>query len=465
MSRSLLACLIIGLLLARPAASVGPRRPAFRNPPTITSENGILHAELVAAPAFIEVGGRRVFTNVYNGAYIPPMLVVNRGDTIHLRLTNLLGDMTNMHYHGYDGPPNSPADDVFLHIMPANSFDYELPIPEVQGIGLNWYHPHMHGMVEAQIFGGMSGAYLVNGMLDPFPQLAGITDRVLLLKDIQIRDGHVPQENIDIGAPSIRTVNGLVNPTIPIHPGETQLWRFGNIGADRYYRLRLEGHTMYEIARDGNRNTQLVPRKEIFLPPSSRSEVLIQGGRRGQYRLQTLAVSTGPQGDQYAGATLATLVSSGPAQTPVALPTSAAFPPVLDLRTLPIAHQRPVVYTESANGDEFFINGKQFDENRIDVQVKLGDVEEWTITNSTGELHTFHIHQLGFQVTEINGAAQPFYGYQDNINIPHATRQGPGVVKVLIPFTNPLMVGKFVMHCHITQHEDNGMMATVEVSP
>src|SRR5206468_3830312 len=83
----------------------------------------------------------------------------------------------------------------------------------------------------------------------------------------------------------------------------------------------------------------------------------------------------------------------------------------------------PVVYTESANGSEFFINGKQFDENRVDEHVKLGDVEEWTITNATGELHTFHIHQLGFQVTEINGVAQPFYGYQDNINVPHATRQ------------------------------------------
>src|SRR5262249_38722650 len=139
---------------------------------------------------------------------------------------------------------------------------------------------------------------------------------------------------------------------------------------------------------------------EIFLPPSSRSEVLIQGGRRGQYRLRTLPVDTGPQGDQYSGATLATLVSSGPAQVPVALPTPAQFPPVLDLRTLPVARQRPVVYTESADGSQFFINGKQFNEDRVDVHVKLGDLEEWTITNATGELHTFHIHQLGFQVTE-----------------------------------------------------------------
>src|SRR5262245_7602838 len=69
-----------------------------------------------------------------------------------------------------------------------------------------------------------------------------------------------------------------------------------------------------------------------------------------------------------------------------------------------------------------------------------------------------------FQVTEINGQQQPFTGYQDTIDLPPATkRDGAGFVKVIIPFTNPVIVGEFVYHCHIVQHADQGMMANILV--
>ena len=66
-------------------------------------------------------------------------------------------------------------------------------------------------------------------------------------------------------------------------------------------------------------------------------------------------------------------------------------------------------------------------------------------------------------MTEINGVRQPFTGYQDTVNLPIATKKGPGEIKIRIPFTNPLIVGKFVYHCHIVQHSDLGMMANIEV--
>lgn len=463
--RGLVMGLLLGLVVvARPARSGAAAGPPFEEPPRIESVDGVLEAQLAAGPSLIDVGGQTALTNVYNGQYIPPMLVVNRGDLVRLQLTNGLQEMTNLHYHGFNGSPMPPGDDVFIHVEPGETFPYEFTVPQNQSQGLHWYHPHMHGLVEPQILGGMSGAYVVNGLLDPFPQLQGITEHVLLLKDIQIVDGTVPTTNIDIGAPSIRTVNGLVNPTMTIRPGETQLWRFGNIAADRYYHLRLEGHVFHEIARDGNRHTQLVTVPQLNLPPSSRGEVLIQAGRPGIYRLIALPVNTGPQGDQYDGAVLATLVCSGPAQRPVALPRPAQFPKLYDLRDAPVARRRTIVYSETVDGDQFFINGKQFNEDVIDTRVRLGTVEEWTILNATGEAHTFHIHQVDYQVTNVNGKRQPFTGYQDNVNIPFAQSGQPGMVKVIIPFINPLILGKFVFHCHITQHEDAGMMATVEVT-
>ena len=87
--------------------------------------------------------------------------------------------------------------------------------------------------------------------------------------------------------------------------------------------------------------------------------------------------------------------------------------------------------------------------------------------HATQELHVFHIHQTDFQVTERNGVPQPFVGHQDNVNVdfaPTATSP-PGQVKVLIDFRDPIIVGKFVYHCHILEHEDGGMMAVAEVVP
>ena len=93
----------------------------------------------------------------------------------------------------------------------------------------------------------------------------------------------------------------------------------------------------------------------------------------------------------------------------------------------------------------------------------LGDTEEWTVVNSDQQYHSFHIHQTGFLVTEINGARQNEDSLRDTFSVPPATNDGPGVLKVVIPFTDPVIVGRFVYHCHAVDHEDKGMMGIVEV--
>src|SRR5262249_29888080 len=144
------------------------------------------------------------------------------------------------------------------------------------------------------------------------------------------------------------------------------------------------------------------------------------------------------------------------------LPLPTAFPPVPDLRQAAITGQRMIPFDDA--GDNFTINGQTYEDTRIDTVVTLGSTEEWTIENRSKELHVFHIHQTDFQVTEINGVPQPFTGYQDTVSLPFAKgKNRPGVVKVIIPFTNPVIVGNFVYHCHIVQHADQGMMANIQV--
>jgi len=147
----------------------------------------------------------------------------------------------------------------------------------------------------------------------------------------------------------------------------------------------------------------------------------------------------------------------GAAVPPLALPKRLL--PVTDLRGQ-ITGRRTIVFSESADGDTLFVDGRTFDPNRTDARVRLGAIEEWTVRNESGELHDFHIHQTPFQVTEVNRVRQPFEGYQDIVNVPVH-----GEVKVIVPFTDPVMVGRFVYHCHLLSHEDKGMMATIEVTP
>jgi suppressor of ftsI len=436
-------------------ANIEPVAETFREPPVVASKAGVLHISLTPKPSTVSVAGQRVMLMAYDGLYIPPTLRVKPGDTIRLGLTNALAEPTNLHTHGLTVSPRGNSDNVFLNVAPGQTQDYEIRLPPDHPPGLYWYHPHPHEFSDMQVRNGMSGAIIVDGLLDPFPTLQHLPERLLLLKDIQIEDGRVVRR--DIGKNTIRTINGIVNPVIVLRPGETELWRIGNIGADLYYTLTLDGQHFQVVARDGNRRARLTTTDTLRLSPGARTAVLVTAGAPGVYLLRTGEINTGSQGNEYAGTVMATVRVQGSPATPVALPP--ALLPVDDLRGR-VTNRRTIVFTESTDGDTMFVDGKQFDMNRTDTRVKLGAIEEWTVRNESDELHTFHIHQGPFQLTEINGVPQPADDRRDIVDVPVR-----GEVKVIIPFTNPTIVGRFVYHCHILAHEDKGMMATIEVTP
>jgi len=139
------------------------------------------------------------------------------------------------------------------------------------------------------------------------------------------------------------------------------------------------------------------------------------------------------------------------------------------LRSNPIARRRTFTFSRTADKTQFFINHQTFDEDRTDVTVRLGDTEEWTVLNEDTQYHDFHIHQTGFLVTEIDGRpateVDPYDGLRDTFSLPPMVRGKPGEMKAIIPFTNPEIVGRFVFHCHVSKHEDKGMMMSIEVKP
>jgi FtsP/CotA-like multicopper oxidase with cupredoxin domain len=285
----------------------------------------------------------------------------------------------------------------------------------------------------------------------------------MLLKDLKTANG-MPVVDPDPSGPTKRTINGLYKPKLEMRPGQLEFWRIGNQSSNIFYKLSLDGQEFHVIASDGNLQNRPTTTKTLVLPPGSRREVLIYGPPQGTYTLQDATFNTGPAGDQYPGQAMMTVVSTGTPVDPIAIPPASAFPKLPDLRKGPISKSRTIVFADTVLPDLFYINGKPYSPNCVDTVVTLGDVEKWTIRNTAQEAHVFHIHQLDFQVTEINGAAQPFDGYNDVVTLPAAASDTrPSEVTVLIPFTDPVIVGKFVYHCHIIQHEDQGMMAVIQV--
>jgi suppressor of ftsI len=455
------AALFPGAALLRPGrATAGVGEPLVQ-PAEIRSRNGVLATTITAAPGRVQLGDHAFPGFLYNGAYLPPLLRARLGDVMRITFRNALPhDPTNLHYHGMIVSPQDNSDNVFVHVHPGQAFDYEVHIPAAgrQGPGLFWYHPHAHGVVEKQMLGGMSGALVVDGSETLFPIIEGLPEQFLLLKHAELGNDN-----------EIISINGQLNPMVQIRPGEMRLWRIANIGATLFIKFQIVGMPLYVLATDGHPLSQ--PRKitEFFLGPGERIDAIAIGPPAGEYAMRTIPFQNQAWKKPYPSQQLATIVaagsvaSSGNAEAEVLGLQVEGTRWIDEVRSTAIARRRTLTYSRTPDRHTFMIDGRVMDENRVDETVKLGDTEEWTIVNTDQQYHSFHIHQTAFLVTEINGVRQNENSLHDTFSTPPATDEGPGVLKVVIPFTDPVIVGRFVYHCHAVDHEDKGMMGVVEV--
>jgi suppressor of ftsI len=433
----------------------------FANPPMLSSRDGRLDVELVAAPGTYTIDGHQFQGMLYNDEYLPPVWRVRLGDALTVILYNRLSEPTNLHFHGLGVSPLGNGDNVFLHVGPGETFTYQVKIPE-KHVGLFWFHPHMHGNVDPQIIGGMSGGIIVEGSERLYPFLKNLTERVILFK-------HRPIGRADYE--ELVTVNGTVAPSYPIRPGEAQFWQMGNIGADRFLRVKVEGMPFYVIGRDGYFLPRPIMQDEVLLGPGQRASAIVVGGQPGRYAFKSVSLKFDERQPPLPEIDLGTVVSEGPpadiGAAEATVQTQHVNEPLyVDIvRSSPIAHRRTFAFSASPDKTRFFINDRVFDESRTDVTIKLGDTEEWTILNQDSQYHDFHIHQTGFLVTEVNGVPTQFDGLRDTFSVPPMMNGKPGAAKLIIPFTNPEIVGRFVFHCHVVKHEDKGMMQVIEVRP
>lgn len=468
----------------------------FPEPPVRTSEDGVLETTLRASYGSVTLDGEEYETMNFEGTVPGPTLAICAGDTLVVHYENDLGDtpegwlggispeahehgappeegqLINLHTHGFHVSPEGNSDNVFLDIPPGDEVTYEYEIPEDHPPGLLWYHPHRHGYSEPQVYAGLVGAIVMQGGLDGAPEIRDIPTRTMVITSTQLGNGKIVPVQKSLTEKSPYFVNGELEPEVRIRPGEVQRWRILNANDNAIVDMRLHGHTFFVLANDGNTLTEVSPRTRLLIGPGERREVLVQGGPGGSYELESLPFSQF-QGGGVPSSTIATLISSGervddtlPEGT---LPTNEWE----DLRDAEVDQRHEIVYTEEEvkpGQFEFLLNDKPFDSSRIDETMKLGEVNEWVLTNDTTEWHTFHIHVNDFQVTAYDYKRVPDVSSARPQDVPSRDIDPEDTVKLppggtVTMRTRPTdYTGKFVFHCHMLFHEDRGMMGVVRVT-
>jgi suppressor of ftsI len=448
-----------GMALLRSDRANAAREPLVR-PPEIRSRDGVLNATLTAAQDRMHLGEIEFPGFLYNDSYLPALLRVRLGDIMRIRLRNNLTDgPTNLHFHGMNVSPRRRSDNVFIQVRPGREFEYEVTIPAAgrQGPGLFWYHPHDHGFVNKQMLGGMSGGLVVDGSETLFPILKDLPERFFLIKHAEPGGGR-----------EVISVNGQLNPVVEIGPGEMQFWRIANIGASLFFPFEIEGMPLYVVATDGHPLSRPRKSSEFLIGPGQRIEAIAIGPPAGEYAMGTKLFKNMAWREPFPAQQIATIVSTGSLRSPdaesqVLLARNDRPRWIDEVRASTISRRRRLEYSRTEDRSVFMIDGRVMDDDRVDQTVKLGATEEWTVVNTDQQFHSFHIHQTAFLVTEVNGIRQDEDSLRDTFSIPPATDDGPGILKVIIPFTDPEIVGRFVYHCHAVDHEDKGMMGIVEV--
>ncbi|MEQ1770501.1 MAG: multicopper oxidase domain-containing protein, partial [Devosia sp.] len=278
-------------------AAVRPGAP-FAEPTVLRSANGKLAVRLVAKGRLVRFGSGYRFAYTYNGSVPGPTLRVRPGDVLTITLVNQLDQPTNLHTHGLHVSPSGNADNVFVMVAPGESRTYDYEIPADHPSGLFWYHPHHHGKVAEQVFGGLAGAIVVADELDDLPEIAASRERLMVIADPPLTEnaggfGASMMEKMQGREGDVVTVNGIVAPTVRTTAGTLERWRLLNASASRYYRVGLVDHPLHLIATDAGRLATPVTVDEVLLAPGERAEVLVTPTTAGRYALQALPYDRG----------------------------------------------------------------------------------------------------------------------------------------------------------------------------
>lgn len=390
----------------------------------------------------------------YNGNYLGPVIQMERGQRVHITEVNNLDEKTTFHWHGAiipgkaDGGPHDP---LKPHTSRKISFTVQQPAATL------WFHPHPSGETGKQVYKGLAGLIYVNDKQSKklaIPKKYGVDDFPLVVQDRTFDKNNQFNYKKDYNADGTLgkniLVNGTLNPYINVSTNYVRL-RLLNGSNARNYTFRLSGHhKMYQIAGDGSFLAKPVAKKKLQLSAAERAEVVINTKDLADGK--TLKLKAG-------GVNVLTMKLGQRTNNISHLPKTLKKMKTVKTPKHDVAKQKLVL---SGMSQMVRINGKKYDPDRIDIHARQGQDQIWTIENKKemmmNMIHPFHLHGVQFRIISINGKKPPINerGYLDTITLKPGDKY-----KITFKFEKK---GLYMYHCHILEHEENGMMGQVSVS-
>ncbi|MGB3209966.1 MAG: multicopper oxidase domain-containing protein [Desulforhopalus sp.] len=416
--------------------------------------------------------GESTATLGYNGNFLGPTIRVRDGQRFRISVNNTIPDVTTLHWHGlhvpakWDGGPRQP-------IPPGTTWKPDFVIN--QEAATLWYHPHAMGLTGDQVYHGLAGLFLIEDEVSDslnIPKTYGVDDIPLIIQDRRFfTDGQFAytqntQDVINGVIGNYMLVNGTMQPTLKVPGGQVRL-RLLNGSNSSIYKIGFSDWRSFQvIASDGGFLERPVAMNSIVLSAGERAEVVVDFADVGLGREIRLLV------DQMKGTSFEAMriMVDRPVERAVTLPeilrtvdkipeSEARLTRKFIMETMSMGGGRMGMHMM---GRRLTINGKNMDINRIDEQVKLNTTEIWEITNRSAMMmsmpHSMHLHDVQFQILSRNG----------KIPLPH--EQGRKDTVLIMPGETVRIISRFqdytgiyMYHCHLLEHEDDGMMGQFEV--
>lgn len=463
----LAAAVLVGLWIERPTDATGDRAHAgvraLSIPPLADSrvENGrrIFELEASAGTTDFGLGDGETETWGFNGTYLGPTLRAARGEKVQVNVTNGLDEATTVHWHGHhlparmDGGPHQP-------IEPGETWSPRWKID--QPAATTWYHPHPHGETADHVYRGLAGMFILDdpdNAPDGLPTNYGVDDIPLIVQDRNFG----PDGQFDDDQPMFSSVgflgdtvlaNGTADPYLDVTTEQVRL-RLLNGSNGRIYNFGMaDGRPIQLIGTDGGLLAEPHRTTRVQLSPGERAEILVRmaPGETTLLRSYPPTLGTDPWNNRFAGGAdsfdILELRAADSLTDSAELPARLADAPDLD------PDDAVRVRRFRLGGSN--INGLKMDAYRIDEVVERDTTEIWEINNPGNTPHNFHVHDVQFQVLDIDGRepTAELAGWKDTIYARPGT-----TTRIALRFTDysdPDV--PYMFHCHILRHEDRGMM-------
>ncbi|HKS98806.1 MAG TPA: multicopper oxidase domain-containing protein [Rugosimonospora sp.] len=438
---------------------------------TSTTSDGTKVFDLTMQTGTTEIlSGISSSTCGFNGSFLGPVIKVDNGDSVEMQVTNSLSAVSTVHWHGAHVPPSV---DGGPQVTIAAGSTYTAAFTVNQGACTLWFHPHALGTTAQQIALGLAGMLIVNDSTTgaaALPVDYGTDQFPLILQSLPISSAGVIQYTTAGEVASTTSFPLLVNgsnvgvngtPTLEVSASRVRFHILNASIADIITISRTDGSSFTQVASDAALLAAPLSVTSLQLVGGERAEICIDITSSASVTLQATVTAGGARGGSGTSSilTLTSTATSAASSLPSSLNTFTA------LSVTSPANTRTIALSNS--GNTMYINGvagtSMSAMEAAEIVTTLGDIEVWTITNATGLTHSFHLHDVPFQVQSINGSAPTgaYAQWKDTILI---SPQSTNVIAMQFTDYSDTTYG-YMLHCHNAVHEDEGMMAMLMVDP